>query len=312
MTLRSLFVLFAAGLLLGSCGGDDDGGEGEGEGEGEEGEGESTLAFCTDDFDNDVDGHVDCFDQDCLPFQSDCAPPAFYEELGELSDFSCLHDNPPDPPPGGDVDVRFYAEDFQEEDPVEGVTIEVFFANRIAGEPDLTLGPTDDQGRTEEVTVPAGTLIAVRTLAIQDEVRLTVEFDVRTPEESGDEVRALSVSDQTYRVVPATVGVVVDPGKGIVAGQFSDCSDHEVAGLIAEVEGQDPDIRYFVDRMPSREPVVTTEDGLYVAINVEPGDHELVLMGRLEEGGEIVEVGRREIQVLADSINVVDLGPLAE
>lgn len=311
MKLRRFLWLLSVAACLGSCKGDDDD-SGEGEGEGEEGEGESTLAFCTDDFDNDLDGHIDCFDQNCLPFQSDCAPPAFYEEEDQLSDFSCLHDNAPDPPGEGEVSVRFYAEDFQEEDPVEGVTIQVFLSNRISDDPDLELGPTDDQGRSEEVTVPAGTLVAIRTLAIQDQIRETVEFDVRTPEEEGDEVRALTVSDQTYRVVPATVGVVVEAGKGIVAGQFMDCSDHEVAGLIAEIEGQDPDIRYFIDRMPSREPVVTTEDGLYVAINVEPGDHQLVIKGRLEEGGEIVEVGRREVQVLADSINVVDIGPLAD
>lgn len=308
MKLRR-FLLVLATVLIASCGGDDGG---EGEGEGEEGEGESTLAFCTDDFDNDVDGHVDCFDQDCLAFQSDCAPAAFYEEEDQLSDFTCLHDNAPEPPGEGKVSVRFYAEDFQEEDPVEGVMIEVFFDNRISDDPDLELGPTDDQGRTEEVTVPAGTQVAIRTLAIPDELRTTVEFDVRTPDENGDEVRALTVSDSTYRVVPATVGVVVDPGKGIVAGQFLDCADHEVAGLIAEIEGQDADIRYFVDRMPSREPVVTTEDGLYVAINVEPGDHQLVLKGRIEEGGDVVEVGRREVQVIEDSINVVDIGPLAE
>jgi hypothetical protein len=79
------------------------------------------------------------------------------------------------------------------------------------------------------------------------------------------------------------------------------------------VAGQpDAQVRYFVQEFPAREPNVTTEDGLYVAINIEPGDHELVISGRQESGGAIEELGRREIQVVADSINIVDLTPLAE
>jgi hypothetical protein len=309
-SMRALFLLSLSAWTPVGCGGDDDdGAEGEGEGE-------STLAFCTDGLDNDGDGHVDCYDHDCLPLQEDCAPVPFYDDLEDSTpavpaDFSCLHDNAFPEPPGGDVLVHFYAEDFEEQDRVEGVTIDVFLSNRIEGDPDLTLGPTDAQGLTEEVSVPAGTRVAVRTQPVPDQVRLTVQFDVVTPTAPGD-VRALSVSDQTYRVVPASVGVHVDPGKGIVAGQFKDCADHEVAGLIASVEGQEPDIRYFVDRLPAREPAVTTEDGLYVAINVDPGDHDLQLHGRLQEGGDLEVVGQREVQVIADSIDIVDLAPLAE
>jgi len=310
-------TLLAALLLCGSvaaCGDDDDDSGGEGEGEGE---GESTLAFCTDGVTNDGDDAIDCFDHDCLAFQEDCAPPVFVDDLGDaapaaLANLTCLHDNPPPEPTGETVSVRFYAEDFENQDRIEGATVEVYLGNRIEGSPDFTLGPTDEEGLTEAVDVPARALLATRVLEIPDVAKVTVEFDVETPTEDQGEVRALVVADSTYRVVPAAVAVSIETGKGIVAGRFSDCDDEPVAGLIATIEGQEAEIRYFVDEFPAREPNVTTEDGLYVAINVEPGDHEVVLHGRTEAGGELVELGRREIQVIADSINVVNLEPLAE
>lgn len=311
-----LMALVLAGTALG-CGDDDDdtGGEGEGEGEGEGGE--STLELCTDGVTNDEDQAVDCFDHDCLPFQEACAPVAYTDEdTGDATppapaNLECLHANPPPVPTGDDIMVRFYAEDFENEDRIQGAMVEIYLGNRIEGEPDFVLGPTSEDGLTDSVQVPAQALIATRVLEIPQVARTTVEFDVLTPTADGD-VRALVVADSTYRVVPAAVAVTIEAGKGIVAGRFDDCDENPVAGLIAHVEGQDAEVRYFVEEFPAREPDVTTEDGLYVAINIEPGDHEIVLMGRLEEGGELVEVGRREIQVIADSINVVNLEPLAE
>lgn len=309
--LAGLVVAVAAG-----CGGDDDddsvGGEGEGEGEGE-----STLELCTDGVTNDEDEAVDCFDHDCLPFQEACAPVAYVDNVDDAApaapaNLSCLRDNPPPEPTGEDVMVRFYAEDFENEERIEGATIEVYLGNRIEGSPNFTLGPTDADGMTDAVEVPAQSLVATRVLEIASVARTTIEFDILTPT-TDDDIRALVVADSTYRVVPAAVGVSIESGKGIVAGQFSDCDNEPVAGLIASVAGQpDAQVRYFVREFPAREPNVTTEDGLYVAINIEPGDHELVISGRQEAGGEIEELGRREIQVVADSINIVDLTPLAE
>lgn len=306
-------ALTSSGAVLGACGDDDDdssGGEGEGEGE-------STAALCTDGLDNDGDRAIDCYDHDCLAFQEQCAPPAYVDE--DLDDavpaapanLACLHDNPPPVPTGDTVSVQFYAEDFENEDRIEGATVEVYLGNRIEGDPDFVLGPTDAEGLTDAVDVPAQTMVATRILEIPQVARTTVQFDVLTPT-SDDDVRALVVADSTYRVVPAAVAVTIEAGKGIVAGRFSDCDDAPVAGLIATVEGQEADIRYFVEEFPAREPDVTTEDGLYVAINVEPGDHQIVLRGRIEAGGDLVELGRREVQVIADSINVLDLTPLAE
>jgi hypothetical protein len=313
LLVRSWLMGLALACVVPACGGDDDdttGGEGEGEA------GESTLAFCTDGLDNDGDQAIDCFDHDCLPFQRDCAPAAYVDDLGDAApaqaaNLACLHDNPPPQPTGDAVSVRFYSEDFEDQTRVEGLTVEVYLGNRIEGTPDFTLGPTDADGFTEAVDVPAQALIATRVLAVPNVARTTVEFDVETPTQDG-EVRALVVLDSTYRVVPAAVAVTIQAGKGIVAGKFSDCDGEAVAGIIATVEGQSPDIRYFVDEFPAREPDVTTEDGLFVAINIDPGDYQVVLEGRLQAGGPLVEVGRREVQVIADSINVVDLEPLAE
>lgn len=293
------------------CGDDDDD-----DTAGGEGEGESTLAFCTDGVTNDADDAIDCFDHDCLPFQEQCAPPVYVDDLGDAApatpaNLACLHDNPPPEPTGETVSVRFYAEDFEHEDRIEGATIEVYLVNRIEGDPDFVLGPTDDNGLTEAVDVPARSMLATRIPEIERVARTTVQFDVLTPTADG-EVRALTVANDTYQIVPTALGILVEAGKGIVAGRYSDCDDEPVAGLIAHVEGQDAEIRYFSDEFPAREPDVTTEDGLYVAINVDPGDHEIVLRGRTEAGGTLVELGRREIQVIADSINVLDLGPLAE
>lgn len=308
---RTWLVVMALSLVVPACGDDDDDSGGEGEGEGE-----STLERCTDGVDNDGDRAIDCYDHDCLAFQEDCAPVAYVDDLSDEvparpANLACLHDNAPPEPTGDMVSVRFYAEDFEHSDRVEGLTVEVFLGNRIEGDPDHVLGPTDADGLTEAVDVPALSRIATRVQAIPNVARTTVEFDVETPTDDG-EVRALVVADSTYRVVPAAVAVTIEAGKGIVAGRFDDCEEEPVAGLIMEVENAESEVRYFVDEFPAREPDVTTEDGLWVAINIEPGDQDVVLRGRLEEGGPLVELGRREVQIIADSIVVANLAPLAE
>jgi hypothetical protein len=309
LLVRTWLVALLLSGTAAACGDDDDDSGGEGEGE-------STLAFCTDGVTNDDDDAIDCYDHDCLAFQEDCAPPAFIDDLEDAAppapaNLACLNDNPPPEPTGDTVSVRFYAEDFEHEDRIEGATVEVYLINRIEGDPDFVLGPTDEEGLTEAVDVPAQSMLATRIPEIPGVARTTVQFDVLTPTADG-EVRALTVADDTYRLVPAAVAVTIESGKGIVAGLFSDCDEEPVGGLIANVEGQDAEIRYFSEEFPAREPDVTTQDGLYVAINIDPGDHQIVLRGRIEAGGDIVELGRREVQVIADSINVLDLTPLAE
>ncbi|NMC69719.1 MAG: hypothetical protein GYA57_06575 [Myxococcales bacterium] len=318
-----------AGLVLGlafACGDDDSGNPDAGDTAG--------------DTPGDTAGH--CSRTDECPIGSVCVPESHVCEmrlptLAETgADMSCLGNNPPIPPLPGTVTATLYVEDFEDEYRVPGVTLELFFDNVVDETPDLTVGPTDASGEVSGVAgLPARGLIAYRatggtsptTGAAQ---RTTVEYDVECPDADGGRVRALSISDSTYRLIPTILGITPDADHAIIAGAFQDCADppDEVEGIVArllDASRQDCHVlnprecyaRYFVDEFPSRidNQPYSSPDGLYAIAQVPPGDWVLEIRGRLTAATTEFPydlLGRKEVHAIADAIVIVDVNPLAE
>ncbi|MBI5501328.1 MAG: hypothetical protein HY907_13870 [Deltaproteobacteria bacterium] len=312
----------ALGLALGlwvSCGGDDSGTPDGG------GDGGDTAGGCV--RSDECHQGFRCQSGSCVM----ALPP-----LDELpADLSCVGNNPPIDPLGTTVSATVYVEDFEDDVRVEGAVVDIFLDNIVDESPDLTTDPTDENG-----VVPGGVtgLPARGVIAYMVHsgdlpggmVRTTIEYDVEIPDTDGNEVRLLSVSDTTYRLIPTVLGITPDASHGIIAGEFADCAESpaSVEGIVARLlndAGQDCHelndrecfARYFQEETPARidSQPNSSADGLYAIAQVAPGEWNLEIIGRLT--GATTEfpfdlLGRKRVNCIADSIVIVDVEPLAE
>lgn len=312
-------------LLLGlaSACGDDDNGNPDGTGDTGGDTGGDTAGSCT--------------RTDECPHGSVCESGACDLRLPALTetgaDMSCLGNNPPPTPLPGTVTATLWVEDFEDEYRVEGVTVEIFLDNVVDDSPDLTVGPTNADGEVAGVAgLPARGMIAYRAAGGDFPTgtqRTTIEYDVECPDADGGRVRALSISDSTYRLIPTILGITPDADHAIIAGAFEDCADSSdpVEGIVArllnasgadchELDRRECYSRYFVDEFPSRidNQPYSSPDGLYAIAQVPPGDWTMEVRGRLTASSTEYPfdlLGTKNVHAIADAIVIVDVNPLA-
>ena len=205
-------------------------------------------------------------------------------------------------------------EDFENETPVYDATVDLWLDNHVEGAPDLS-SAVDSAGNVT-FDVPSCTPISYRA---------------RTPpelEETKDTYKAhhlfeplaadapsnpyLSVSRTTYLVIPGLVGESPDPTASIIAGRLFDCEGGHVEGaqvVVRDAEGVIPtslEVKYFVDDFPHRDQPHTSEDGLWVAINVPPGTWFVEAWVHDGDGGHDL-IGGTVLESYADSINISNI-----
>jgi hypothetical protein len=105
------------------------------------------------------------------------------------------------------------------------------------------------------------------------------------------------------------LGVSPNVEKGIVAGRAYDCAGENLEGLQVMVEGAGGNIpegvvaKYFRDDFPNRNQPYTSDDGLWILMDVPTGDW--LVKGYVADGlGGHTLVAQTELKVLADSINI--------
>ena len=262
--------------------------------------------------------------------------PNIAEDVSPAPDLTCLHNNPVPVStcPGQTRTVGLYVEDFQDDFRVGQVTIELFFNNVIDAEPDATVGPTALDGTiTGIANIPCDTVIAYRIQGTTTArngaaiyaVKSSVEYDLETPATDGDQMRLLSVSDSTYRLIPTILGITPLPANGIIAGEFDDCAGVAMEGVMARMVNSSGDdcheldiheclARYFVDSYPSRleNQAFSSDDGLFAVAQVPEGDWSIEIVGWLDDSVEPTVLGRKAVQVIPDTIAIVDVAPLAD
>jgi len=251
--------------------------------------------------------------------------------------------------PGAAGTFEGLVEDFQDDFPIAGASVRIWLDNNPAGSvEDAIEATTDDNG---VFTLDAS--MGVRACA-PFAARVWTEFD--PPETyqtfqnniivSGDAPYSEvlnSVSYATYQLLPLTVGVEPDAGKGIAAGRVTDCLDEPVAGAetsvgtidwttgsVTEAEGYA--MRYFRDEDPAHDQLWTSDDGLFGGMNVPPGaEWSLLVWGIAQsedhchttESGDIIRpeqneayclLGMSSITVQPDSVNIanVKLNPVPD
>jgi hypothetical protein len=199
--------------------------------------------------------------------------------------------------------------DFETDDMVEDPTVEIFYGNAISGTADQTVEGDSDGNVSGEW--PLCQPIAYRTTtdpALGD-TKVTIQFSEVAGFAKDTNIEFDSVSSATYQVIPSLLGVSPDPAKGVIAGTAYDIAGEAFSGAQVLVRGADGTIpsgivsKYFRDEFPNRDQEWTSDDGLWVIINVPVGDWEVEMYTADGSGGHIL-MGTTSVAVVADSINI--------
>lgn len=201
--------------------------------------------------------------------------------------------------------------DFQSDEPVEEAMVQVWYSD------DVTT-TVDDEGEsvadgTVSLDLQVCKAIAYKTAkdpALGETVDTYEAHQIVEPAEPV-EVEFNSVSTVTYNIIPSLLGISPTPGLGIIAGTAFDCDDEPIENARVEVRDASGNaidgviVKYFVDDFPNRDQPDTSPDGLWVAIDVPPGEVTVVL--QTQQGGEVVIAGQTVVQSYADSINISNI-----
>jgi hypothetical protein len=225
----------------------------------------------------------------------------------------------------GDFTINGRVQDFEEEEegPVPGATVALYTDDSV-DTPDTTA--TADVNGNVALSGPSCTPVTYRVTSEGGPVPTKTTFKAHQvyPFPSGPSIEGAvytSVSDTTYQLIPAILGVDVQPDLAIVAGTAFDCTRDPSASpdddtgklegvqvVVYDADGDIPDtlsVNYFIENFPDRDRNTTSADGLWVAANVPPGELTVELWGVV--GGELVKLGATKLLSEADSINIANI-----
>lgn len=202
--------------------------------------------------------------------------------------------------------------DFEKDEPVADASVEFYFNDTVNGTPDVSMD-ADSNGQFT-ATVPVCQPIGYKTYTPVDwnQTRDTYEVhQVWGYETSGtlnETVNSVSIS--TSKSIPALLGVEWTTGTGIIAGTAFDCNEDPITGaevIVKAADGSivDADIFYFVDEFPNQNQAETSEDGLWVVVNVPTGTWNVEMYGW--DGSTHVLLGATTLEIKADSVNISNI-----
>jgi len=244
--------------------------------------------------------------------------------IAELSpgDLSCL--TPPitwmtqmvDPSCVEMVPVEGRVEDFQTGSGVSNAFIDMWFDDVVDDTPDLSM-TSDGEGDVSGGSAPTCTAWVARssTDESRDETKDVVQYHFIEKWVSPMDAFYNSVSNETYQLMPAILGLTTDEDKGVVAGTAYDCGGwaSTVEGIQVVVKDSSGDyppeqeVRYFLEEFPSRDQPHTSEDGLFLIVNIPVGEVTVEAYAILEDGGEPVMVGQTSMEIFADTLHIGDV-----
>jgi len=258
------------------------------------------------------------------------------DEPLDAARFSCVDwsagvDNPAwitqlvDPTKVATLSVDGVINDFDLEEPpsyADNIEARLWFNDEPTGAPDAAmLG--DEDGKVS-FDAPSCQPLAYLTYPdpAQNKARPTYKsHQVYGYTDSTFDAEYISVSNDTYNVIPAILGVPVEAGKSLIAGTAFDCSREpdtlseidagKIEGaqvIVRNIDGTKPEgvqVRYFVENFPDRDQTGTSADGLWAAVNVPPGDIRVELWGLVD--GTPSLLGVTEFTTYADSINIANI-----
>ncbi|HCH61249.1 MAG: hypothetical protein CL927_10930 [Deltaproteobacteria bacterium] len=216
-------------------------------------------------------------------------------------DASCVVERP----------VNALVEDFETEEGVGEATVEIWFADEVSGVPDVTM-TSDFSGN-----LSGGNTLVCQPITYKastdpdlDDTKSTFEahmVSAYTDSSVGENYN--SVSKTTYQLIPSILGISPDPAKGTAAGTVFDMNGDPVTGAQVVVSNDAGNlsgntvVKYFVENFPTRDQPETSEDGLWVAVNIPPGEWNIDAYVSDGAGSHIL-MGRTRVTIYADSINI--------
>jgi hypothetical protein len=208
-------------------------------------------------------------------------------------------------------DIDSMVEDFETENGVPEATVEIWYADAVEGVPDVTM--TSDSsgaitGGPSKVCIPV--TYKATTDPDLDDTKPTFEGHLVFPYTDGSVGELFnSVAKSTYQLIPSLLGISIDPQRGTAAGTVFDLNGAPVKGaqvIVTNASGDIPNdtvVKYFVEDFPNRDQPETSEDGLWVAVNIPPGDWQIDAYVSDGTGGHLL-MGRTVVTIYADSINI--------
>jgi len=290
-------------------------------------------------------------DDDDTTDDDDDGPPdpgAFDSTETVTGDWSCVGEGL-SMSPGTPGAFEGLVEDFQDDIAVAGANVRIWLDNDPAGAVEDAIETTSDDTGHFTLDVSAGLRscapFAARVWTEFDppETYQTFQNNIVVSGETPYVATLNSVSYATYQLLPLTVGVEPDAGKGIAAGRVTDCNGDPIGGAEASVgtldwstgdvtEAEGYAMRYFRDEDPAHDQLWTSADGLFGGMNVPPGEEwNLLIWGIAQneahcettEGGDVIRpeanlgyclLGLSSITVQPDSVNIanVKLNPVPD
>jgi len=237
--------------------------------------------------------------------------------IGDLScytagtDWATMDWNEPTIAPVAQLDsaVTMLVEDFETEEAVPDSTVEIWLDDIASGTPDDVV-TTGSDGLASFESLPTCSPFAYRvsTDPLLDETKITLAAHKILPAQAGGSETFTSVSKLTYQLIPTILGITPLPEYAIIAGTAYDCNKEPLEGVqvvVYDENGEIPEslrVEYFKERFPSRDQPYTSDDGLWVAINVPPGALRVEMWANHEN--ELVLLGATTLESYADSINL--------
>lgn len=175
----------------------------------------------------------------------------------------------------------------------------------------LILKTYDDQG--DFVTVYKYNLILWADLATQE--GNTWVFDTRSnasDPRTGQEIslhpwRGYAISQATYNIILMAVGVNLGDNEGAIAGTIRDCGYQEMEYVQCNTSTRPQVVTYFTNAenpRPDHSRDSTNVNGIYAAIGLEAGSHDLACLARNADGAA-VPLGSYTVKVFPHSITIL-------
>jgi hypothetical protein len=246
------------------------------------------------------------------------------------ADLSCLGMRTA-PTPGDAAMVTVTVHDFQfSANAIANAQVNLFPDNLVAdGCTGSCVAAMTDASGSLSAMLPQGGWFAYRIAAGatsgSSTTVLTVAYN-RTAPMAGGTIDLPSVSQSTVGVIPTLFMRTRVAGRGIVSGSVFDCAGEEIRGAQVHMFQGDTEIMggsgsmdtffgYFNgSRIPAPMATYTNYDGIFAGANVNVPDDgspiRVELRGVIEEGGDPVLLACEEIEIFADAVSIISVGPL--
>lgn len=246
----------------------------------------------------------------------DDGPPVFEDFINvqdaPLGDLTCAPtagtwlDQTVDAAKVGAVTTELHVIDFESDADVADANVDIWNGDDVATTPDAS-GITGEDGLVS-LEIPTCQPYAYRTWTDPDLEVTRDTYEAHQISAPDEPVEMNSVSDTTYKIIPSILGVPIQTDKGIIAGTAYDCGLEKIENaqvIVKDAAGNIPEsliVKYFVDDFPDRDQKDTSEDGLWIAINVPEGPVTIEMY--VWDGTQHVLMGATQVQSYANSINI--------